>query len=43
LSPGGGWSSGQTKCFQVWYADPLGAPCGGGFNLSNGVEVSFTP
>jgi len=29
---------GVQHWFQVWYRDPPG-PCGGGFNLSNGLEV----
>ncbi len=38
----GGWSSGMTRQFQVWFRNPTG-PCGGGFNTSNGVEVLFQP
>jgi hypothetical protein len=31
---------GDTWRFQAWYRDPAG-PCGTGFNLSNGLEVTF--
>ncbi len=34
--------AGQIWSFQGWYRDPNG-PCGKGFNLTNGVSVSFTP
>jgi len=43
LGAAGGWSAGDTRYFQAWYRDPSGGPCGAGFNLSNGVEVTFTP
>ena len=33
---------GSTWRFQGWYRDPMG-PCGGGFNLTNGVQVPFQP
>ena len=39
----GGWTSGDVRRFQTWYRDPNGSPCGFGFNLTNGVEVTFTP
>ena len=39
----GGWSSGDTRYFQVWYRDPIGGPCGSGFNLTSGVEATFAP
>lgn len=39
----GGWTSGDIRRFQTWYRDPTGSPCGTGFNLSHGMEVTFTP
>jgi Tol biopolymer transport system component len=42
LGATGGWSAGDVRYFQVWYRDPSPpGPCGSGFNLTNGVEVSF--
>lgn len=35
------WNAGTTRYFQVWYRDPQNGPCGTGFNVSNGYEVSF--
>jgi Lectin C-type domain len=43
LGTSGGWASGDTRRFQVWYRDPVGSPCGAGFNLSHGVELVFGP
>ena len=40
LQPAGLWAAGDTRRFQAWYRDPSG-PCGTGFNLSNGVEITF--
>jgi hypothetical protein len=42
LGATGGWAAGDTRYFQIWYRDPSGGPCAGGFNLSNGVEIQFT-
>jgi len=39
----GGWSSGDTRYFQVWFRDPVGGACGQGFNTSAGVQVDFIP
>ncbi|HJP00554.1 MAG TPA: FG-GAP repeat protein [Planctomycetota bacterium] len=43
LGVAGGWVSGDVRRLQVWYRDPIGSPCGQLFNLTNGVEVHFTP
>ena len=40
--PGAIISDTMTWNFQFWYRDPLG-PGGSGFNLSNGLSVSFCP
>jgi len=42
LAASGGWGAGDVRRFQVWYRDPAG-PCGGGFNLSHGLELVFEP
>jgi len=39
----GGVAAGDTKRYQTWYRDPNSSPCGAQFNLSNGVELTFTP
>jgi hypothetical protein len=43
LAAAAAWGGGQTRRFQCWYPDPVGSPCGSGFNFSSAVEVSFTP
>lgn len=43
LGAEGGWIAGDTRRFQIWYRDPQGSPCGGGFNLTNGLEIVFVP
>ncbi len=43
LSGAGAWAAGDTRVFQVWYRDPLASVCGAGFNLTQGLELSFLP
>jgi hypothetical protein len=43
LSANGGWGAGDTRFLQVWYRNPSGGPCNSGFNLTNGVELTFEP
>ncbi len=38
-----GVSAGDLKQYQWWYRDPLPSMCGAGFNLSNGLQVLWTP
>jgi len=37
------WSAGVTRHFQVWFRNNQVTACGGGFNLSNGYTIDFTP
>lgn len=43
LASAGGVSPGDTRRYQFWYRDPVGTPCGVGFNLSNAAEVVWFP
>ena len=38
----GGVVGGETKRYQFWYQDPLTTPCGGGFNLTNAIEIVWS-
>jgi hypothetical protein len=40
---GEGWSSGDTRFFQIWYRDTVGGPCLSGFSVSSGLAVTFAP
>ena len=42
LAADGGWVAGDTGTLQAWYRDTVG-PCNAGFNLSNGLQVTFSP
>jgi len=37
----GGCNPGDTKHYQYWYRDPVGGPCGSGFNLTNGLTINW--
>jgi len=37
------WSAGDLRYVQAWYRDPNGGPCGSGFNLTNGIELTLVP
>ncbi|MBL8803634.1 MAG: immunoglobulin domain-containing protein [Planctomycetes bacterium] len=43
LSTAGGWLSGTTHYFQVWYRDGAGSPCATFSNLTNALAVQFSP
>jgi len=38
----GGCAAGDVKRYQCWYRDPASSPCGAQFNLTNGVEVTYS-
>lgn len=43
LADPGGWSAGDLRYFQAYYRDPVGGPCGAGFNTTHAMSVSFEP
>jgi len=43
IAAAGGVSAGDVKRYQWWYRDPAGSPCLTGFNLSNGLELTWAP
>lgn len=43
LPGSGALVAGETYYFQAWFRDSVGSPCGSGFNLSSGLQVTFTP
>ena len=38
----GGVAPGDLKRYQIWYRDPNSSLCGAGFNLSNGMELTWS-
>jgi hypothetical protein len=44
ISLAGANSIGQVRCYQGWYRDPSGgSPCGGSFNLTNALALTWVP
>lgn len=41
LSLQGGWVAGDSRVFQTWYRDVNDSPCGGQFNTSQALAVTF--
>ncbi len=42
IAAAGGVSAGDTRRYQLWFRDTAG-PCGGGFNFTNGWEITWLP
>lgn len=43
VTAGRGINPGETRYYQWWYRDSAPLPCGAPFNLSNALEVTWTP
>jgi photosystem II stability/assembly factor-like uncharacterized protein len=43
LAASAGWTGGDVRHVQAWYRDPSGSPCGGLFNLTDALTVTFRP
>ncbi len=43
VAAAGGATPGAVLRYQWWYRDPAGSPCGATFNLSNGLEITWSP
>lgn len=43
LQPQGGWLPSDTRHVQAWYRNTAGSPCGGDFNTSQAVTITFGP
>ncbi len=43
ISALGGVSAGETRYYQYWFRDHAGAACGDTHNLSNALEITWTP
>ena len=41
VSVKGNCSAGDLKRYQNWFRDPQSTPCGAGFNLTNGYEITW--
>jgi len=41
ISIAGGVGPGDVKRYQYWYRDPQLTPCGSGFNVTNGYEITW--